>query len=252
VNTTKIDWCDRVWNPVTGCTKVSAGCKNCYAEGIANRFWGERKFTDVRCHEERLDQPMKLRKPSKIFVNSMSDLFHEDVPFDFVAKVWDVMAVNPQHTFMILTKRVSRLRFFILRYILDHIDPLPNVWIGVSVEDQQSADDRIHDLLGTPAAVRFVSIEPLLESVTLREINGALYSWGRNYSVEWVDKGKLDWVIAGAETGVKARICHTDWLRSIRDECLEAEIPFFLKQTGKNHNKILDEQEWHEFPEVNK
>jgi protein gp37 len=209
---TKIEWCrgedgaeGKTWNPVTWCTKVSAGCKNCYAEGVANRFWGDRKFTDVRTHADRLDEPLRWRKPRRVFVNSMSDLFHEYVPDEFIDRVFAVMSLAPQHTFQVLTKRPRRMReyvrsrtaeqcllaadegrargvmaeeprlSFFARALLGSINggvskrdwPLPNVWLGVSCEDQKSADERIPLLLRTPAAVRFLSCEPLIGPVDL-------------------------------------------------------------------------------------
>ena len=181
---TKIEWADRVWNPTTGCTKVSAGCKHCYAERIAGRFWGERKFTDVQLHPERLDMPLHWSKPSRVFVNSMSDLFHPDVDEKFIAKVFGIMWLATKHTFMVLTKRPDRMvellnnedfqmhtGWFASQAIrelgLQKPKDLPawpnsNIWLGVSVEDQAAADERIPLLLQTPAAVRFISAEPLL------------------------------------------------------------------------------------------
>lgn len=208
MTTTKIEWTDRVWNPVTGCTKVSAGCKNCYAEGVAHRFWGDRKFTDVRTHADRLDEPLRWRKPLRVFVNSMSDLFHDDVPDDFLRRVFASMAIVPECTFQVLTKRPERMRQFVAennaesclvaadegrargafaveprlsfhaRARLESTVvprpswPLPNVWLGVSVEDQRAAEERIPVLLRTPAAVRFLSCEPLLGPV---DLNRRLY-----------------------------------------------------------------------------
>jgi len=163
MNKTKIEWATAVWNPVTGCTKVSEGCRNCYAEGIANRFWGERKFTDIRCHEDRLNQPETWKKGQRIFVNSMSDLFHPDVPYDFIVDVFAVMNANRQHTFIVLTKRPDRY----YQLVRGALMPIPNVWIGVSVENQKAADERIPILLQAQAAVRFVSCEPLLGRVDL-------------------------------------------------------------------------------------
>jgi len=169
MNKTKIEWADAVWNPVTGCTKVSEGCRNCYAEGIAKRFWGERKFTDVLCHEDRLDDPLHWKKPRRVFVNSMSDLFHPDVPFEFIdrvvynaAKAW----VLNKSAFMILTKRPARMLEWSQWSKMVKM-PLMGIWLGVSVEDQKVADERIPLLLQTPAEVRFISCEPLLGRVDL-------------------------------------------------------------------------------------
>lgn len=243
---TRIEWADVVWNPVTGCSKVSEGCRYCYAETQAKRFWGERKFTEVRCHEDRLETPLSWKKPRRVFVNSMSDLFHKDVPDSFIGKVFAVMAMAPQHTFMILTKRPERM-YKLLGYVHGEfwetirlnlringhefevseeiplkvsIMPLKNVWLGVSVEGQESADKRIPLLLETPAAVRFVSCEPLLGPIELRQ-------WFPSF-----DDG-LDWVIVGGESGRFARPVHPDWVRNIRNQCNFEHVPFFFKQWGE-------------------
>lgn len=266
---TSIEWATDVWNPVTGCTKVSAGCKNCYAEKIAERFWGDRKFTDVECHPERLEDPLRWKKPRRIFVNSMSDLFHESVSDEFIWSVFSVMAVAEQHTYMILTKRPRRMSEYLFRWknifttdsysgpenIFLHSWPLPNVWLGVSVENQQAADERIPYLLQTPAAVRFVSVEPMF---------GPL-SWLKHYlpckipCPRYERDGKLvvadlDWVICGCESGTGARPFDMDWARDLRDQCQNANVPFFFKQ-GRVGGKLvkmpeLDGQVWNEFPEV--
>ncbi|HSH41626.1 MAG TPA: phage Gp37/Gp68 family protein [Arenicellales bacterium] len=262
-----IEWTEATWNPVTGCTKVSQGCKHCYAERdwkrlaanpTARAYFG-RKFTDVQCHPERLDQPLRWRNPRRIFVNSMSDLFHEDVPKNFIDRVFAVMALSPQHTFQVLTKRPERMREYLghggtcipigvrqAAEIMGLHDPgpmpiaLPNVWLGVSVEDQTSADERIPPLLETPAAVRFLSCEPLLGPINLCELPGAS-GIGRGLdalSNAGVDPGALiphavDWVIAGGESGPRARPMHPDWVRSLRDQCQAAGVPFFFKQWGE-------------------
>ncbi len=160
---TKIEWATKVWNPVTGCSKVSAGCKNCYAETNAKRFWGKRKFTDVQCHEDRLMDPLHWKKPQRIFVNSMSDLFHPDVPFEFIYRVYHFMMGIPRHTYMILTKRPERAIEFFEWWTKPNrpmgVQPIweyKNIWLGVSVEDQKTADERIPLLLQTPAALVFV------------------------------------------------------------------------------------------------
>lgn len=229
MNKTKIEWATAVWNPVTGCTKVSEGCRNCYAEGIANRFWGERKFTDIRCHEDRLNQPETWKKGQRIFVNSMSDLFHPDVPYDFIVDVFATMNANRQHTFIVLTKRPDRY----YQLVRGTLMPIPNVWIGVSVENQKAADERIPVLLKSPAAVRFVSCEPLLGNVNLK----GFYKNGM-----WVDgQNRIDWVIVGGESGTRARPMHPNWVRSIRDQCQEANVPFFFKQWGEW--QLTDERE---------
>lgn len=234
----KIEWTDETWNPVTGCTKVSQGCKHCYAEREwarlsanpkATAYFG-RSFGDVQCHPERLEQPLRWKRPRRIFVNSMSDLFHEDVPVDFIAQVFDAMARCPQHTFQILTKRAARMQFL----MWSELDwkPLPNVWIGVSVEDQSTADERIPLLLQTPAAVRWVSAEPLLGPVDLEfgEIDIALEKDGFGNSAIL---GGIDWVVVGGESGPKARPMHPDWARSLRDQCAAVGVPFLFKQWGE-------------------
>lgn len=232
---TKIQWTDKVWNPVTGCTKVSAGCKNCYAERIAGRRlpaggFVDRAFTDVRCHPERLDAPLRWRKPRRVFVNSMSDLFHEDVPAQFIGNVFNVCSRCPQHTFQVLTKRPERMR-----RIIGAVPPPPNVWLGVSVEDQATADERIPLLLQTPAAVRFVSYEPALGPVRLTSITDGTF--GRDAlrvddnSLGWPEK-HIDWVIVGGESGPGARPCDVAWVRSVVEQCRAAGVPCFVKQLG--------------------
>ncbi|OCB15110.1 DUF5131 family protein [Mycobacterium intracellulare] len=238
---TGIEWTDATWNPVTGCDKVSAGCDHCYAETIAHRFDGTRQFPNgfrVTLRPERLGQPLRWRRPRRIFVNSMSDLFHDQVPDDYIAQVFAVMTVARQHTFQILTKRHARMRSLVGRGLLDLVDheaasmgfkvdrwPLPNVWLGVSAENQQWADIRIPALLDTPAAVRFVSAEPLLGPIDLHTdpIEAGSPFWA----------GHLDWVIVGGESGPGARPMHPDWARSLRDQCVAADIPFLFKQWGE-------------------
>ncbi|WKZ60779.1 MAG: phage Gp37/Gp68 family protein [Cyclobacteriaceae bacterium] len=228
MNKTTIEWTDYTWNPVTGCTKVSQGCKNCYAETIANRFWGDRKFTDVMTHPERFDQIRMNDKKwdgKKVFVCSMSDLFHPHVPFNFIADVFREFWYLPNTTFQILTKRPDiALDFFQskandLRFIM----PMDNVWIGTSCEDQATANERIPLLLQIPAAVRFLSCEPLLGPIDLSAYLSPLEG----------GKGGVHWVIAGGESGHGARPMHPDWVRSLRDQCASANVPFFFKQWGE-------------------
>lgn len=266
-----IEWTDATWNPVTGCTKVSAGCKFCYAERLFPRAYSGRKFTEVRWHAERLDQPLRWKKPRRIFVNSMSDLFHEDVPGAFIGKVFGVMAVARQHVFQVLTKRPQRMSdlladgvvgplkgeadqtaFEILRERSTTAEeasrwpglkwPLPNVWLGVSVEDQATADERIPLLLQTPAAIRFVSYEPALGPIKfsddwMRCPGGAEYGHGFNRTT--VHAGccekypHVNWLIAGGESGPNARSAHPEWIRSARDQCAAAGTAFFFKQWGE-------------------
>lgn len=259
---TTIEWTDETWNPVTGCTKVSRGCKNCYAETIANRKlprggFTDRPFTTVRCHHERLDQPLRMRKPLRIFVNSMSDLFHEDVPFSFIDKVFAIAELANTHKFQILTKRPARMR----QYFHESRKcwwPLPNVWLGVSVEDQATADERIPLLLQTPAAVRFVSYEPALGRIDLSEHLGMWWNQTMNCfeavghqfnrrGRDGIAKPGLDWLIAGGESGPNARPAHPDWFRSIRDQCAAAGVAFFFKQWGEWAPRVdrdRDDPDW--------
>lgn len=265
---TGIEWTDATWNPTTGCTKVSQGCKHCYAERDWPRLvhlpaYQGREFTDVACHPERLDQPLRWRKPRRIFVNSMSDLFHESVPDEFIDQVFAVMALAHQHTFQVLTKRPARMLAYMNRlgrsakilevgarivgYTLMHDGicladwPIPNVYLGVSVEDQVTADERIPLLLQTPAAVRWISAEPLLGPIDLRFLQPAdppteIDALNGTHGVIRPHRGicdRLDWVVAGGESGPKARPSHPDWFRSLRDQCKAAGVPFLFKQWGE-------------------
>ena len=242
---TKIEWCDATWSPITGCTKVSAGCCLCYAERIAKRFWGDRNFTDVQCPPERLEIPLHWKKPRKIFVCSMSDLFHPLVPADFIISVFEIASACPQHTFMILTKRPERLSPILFgaegNWYLGSGDYLPNVWLGVTVEDNDHLS-RITSLVAIYHFIHFVSFEPLLEDVG---------------TVPWLDSldlygnpapgHKVDWIIAGAETGPGARYMNPDWARSIRDQAQKNNIPFFMKKMS-NNQPIPDDLMIREFP----
>jgi protein gp37 len=225
----KIEWTDRTWNPVTGCTKVSQGCKNCYAERMYERFHGHGSFKNVITHPERLDMPLKWKKPSMVFVNSMSDLFHEDVPFEFIDMCFIVMAEATDHTFQILTKRPERLLEYAQDSICEDLWPLKNVWLGVSVEDQKTADERIPLLIQVPAAVRFLSCEPLLAPIDILTPN---LLWHR-LSGGGYKRQTIDWVICGGESGPGSRPMHPDWARSLRDQCEAAGVPFFFKQWGE-------------------
>lgn len=234
----KIEWTDRTWNISSGCTKASQGCKNCYAE----REWGRlsknpntvyygRKFTDVMCHPERMEQPLQWKKPSKIFVNSMSDLFHDDVPDNFIDKVFDVIEKCPQHIFQILTKRPERMRDYSIS------NPFPkNVWAGVSVENQGTAEERIPLLLDADVLVRWISVEPLLGEIGIKPYLYNKFTPDGRLNLKAYIKShhsdKLDWVVAGGETGKNARPMHPNWVRSIRDQCNEARVPFMFKQWG--------------------
>lgn len=228
-----IEWTDSTWNPITGCTKISPGCKHCYAETFAERFRGvpghpfEQGF-DLRLWPERLDLPLKWKQPRIIFVNSMSDLFHERVSADFIFKVFETMQAAHWHKFQILTKRSERLRR------LARTLPWPtNVWMGVSVESP-TYTFRIDDLRDVPSAVRFLSIEPLLAEIPGLDLDG------------------IDWVIVGGESGPKCRPMDAEWVRRIRRECKSQKVPFFFKQWGGTRKKLrgrmLDGRTWDEMP----
>ena len=269
MSNSKIQWTDKVWNPVTGCTKVSSGCANCYAERLFPRAYAnsyveefrpgpgdtrmrKREFTDVVCHPDRLDNPLHWKKPRLVFVNSMSDLFHEDVPDEFIDKVFAVMALKPQHKFQVLTKRPERMRDYFdyekirgggsrfdkwehaarkmspalgTEWLLDlnqkDCFPLPNVWLGVSCEDQKTANERIPILLETPAAIRFVSAEPLLDKINFSKVD-QFHALGKD----------IDWVIVGGESGPKGRPWDITWIRQISDQCKASGTACFVKQLG--------------------
>jgi protein gp37 len=261
MNKTSIPWCDYTWNVTTGCTPVSSGCARCYAKRIYERFHPKESFSDVRCHPERLDQPLNVRKPQRIFIDSMSDLFHKDVPIQFIAAVWARMIATPQHTYVILTKRPRAMLDIVphlfFNYIEDRLTILPNVWLGVSVEDQATADERIPLLLQTPAAVRFVSVEPMLGAIDLAKGTGCLGSWLIDSSGNRVKdpEGGIDWLVCGAESGPHARPMSGLWVRSLKDQCVAAGIPFFYKQGPDYNGKIikmpeLDGRVWNQMPEV--
>jgi protein gp37 len=313
-----IAWCDESWNPIRGCSRVSPGCENCYAERTAARFsdYGQpyyglavRKLKtlgeddegartvprwtgQVRFVPEHLGDPLKWKRPRRIFVNSMSDLFHEKLDVRDVDQIFAVMALSPRHVFQVLTKRAPRMKAYLndpevwarievaaRRIHRDRtgeqiggktlIGPLPNVWLGVTAEDQQRADERIPLLLETPAAVRFVSVEPQLEHVQLKPFtvgagtychecggagvkideDGCCTSCGADAT--WFG---VDWIICGAESGHGARPFDPDWARSLRDQCTASGAAFFYKQIVVGGQKIstpeLDGRRWTDFPEV--
>lgn len=230
---TKIEWTEKTWNPVTGCTKISEGCKNCYAEKMAKRLqaMGSRKYAngfEITCHPDSLGDSLKWKKPSMVFVDSMSDLFHGDISFTFIERIWDTIFDCPQHTFQILTKRPDQLIKFAnwLAHSKNRRFAYENVWLGVSVENQQRANERIPLLLKTPAAVRFISCEPLLGPISLPEVNEVIGKSG----VDCTYSTGIDWLIAGCESGPKRRPADINWFRSLQFQCAEARIPFFLKQ----------------------
>jgi protein gp37 len=300
---TAIEWTDATWNPVTGCTKVSPGCDHCYAATFAERFRGTpgHYFAggfDVELRPAKLTLPLTWRRPRRVFVNSMSDLFHRSVPDEYIARVFVVMALAREHTFQVLTKRYARMRSLLgagerwrdllrdadswacgldvavptERYLAvrrwiygtgihtDPVEPLPNVWLGVSVENQRWADNRVPSLLRTPAAVRFLSCEPLLGPVDLSRWLGIehydSFGWGEEMFATLAGRvgpaGGLGWVIAGGESGPGARPMDPEWVRSLRDQCVAAGVPFLFKQWGgrtpKTGGRDLDGRTWNEFP----
>lgn len=230
----KIEWTENSWNPVTGCDKYSAGCKNCYAEKMANRLYamGQAKYKNkfqVTLHEQSLNEPLNWKKPSKIFVCSMSDIFHKDVPFEFVDKIFNTMKQADWHIFQVLTKRSDRL----LEYSKRTLWP-KNVWAGVTVEHKDYIS-RIEDLRAVKAPVKFISFEPLLSEMPYMSLEN------------------IQWVICGGESGPHAREVNISWVRGIRDMAVNQNIPFLFKQWGgvnkKKTGRLLDGREWLEMPE---
>ncbi len=230
-----IEWTKSTWNPVTGCTKISPGCKNCYAERIAKRLFamGQPNYVNgfkLTAHEHALKLPLKWKKPQTIFVNSMSDLFHKDIPEEFILKVFNVMNNAPWHTFQILTKRAERLV-----KVSDRLVWGKNIWMGVSVENADYIY-RIDNLRKTKAKVKFISFEPLINKIEMVNLQG------------------VDWVIVGGESGPKARYMSLEWVTNLRDQCLAQKVPFFFKQWGgvnkKKTGRLLDGRTWDEMPQV--
>lgn len=300
---TSIEWATRVWNPTLGCDRVSAGCNSCYAIRFARRFdvpggrfEGLTKVGDdgrldwtgkIALHPERLDAPLRWRVPERVFVDSMSDLFHAEVPTDFIAEVFAVMAQAKRHTFQVLTKRPQRMKRLLTSFgfraqvdeackwaalgptAMRGLDanaaaswPLPNVWMGVSVENQEAAY-RINFLEQTPATVRFLSCEPLIGPLDLGQWLRCCPSCGSPRSDRMGDScgycqaypgvvAPIHWVIAGGESGPGFRPLNVDWVRALRDQCEAAGVPFFFKQVGgrtpKAGGRLLDGREWSEFP----
>ena len=226
---TRIEWTDETWNPVTGCSPISPGCANCYAKRMATRLAGRYGYPKDNSfkptfHLARINQPQQWKKPKRVFVCSMGDLFHEEVLDDWIEYVFETMLIAHHHTFMLLTKRPERMREFVgcLPFVA-----IPNIWLGVTAEDQKRADERIPILCQIPAAKRFVSIEPMLGPVDLE----AFVACDPTGYEGWV--GGIDWVIVGGESGLGARPMHPDWARSVRDQCQTANVPYFFKQWGE-------------------
>jgi protein gp37 len=293
---TSIEWTDASWNPIVGCTEISPGCANCYAarlagtrlknhpdyNGLVDKRRGEHRWLgQLRFLPDRLEEPLHWKKPRRIFVCDMGDLFHELVQWNWLAEIFLVIQRTPQHTYQILTKRAEKMQEFMRTTPI-----LPNVWLGVSVENQHFADERIPLLLETPAAVRWISAEPLLGSINtgtwLSHFEGAdPIEWVDGRPVRWkyiTPKPGLDWVVCGGESGPSARVMHPDWGQSLRDQCKSAGVPFFFKQWGewaplgqidssrtfvgrnlgdgqmmlrygkKLSGRMLDGSEWNEFP----
>jgi protein gp37 len=215
---TKIEWTDATWNPIRGCTKISPGCAHCYAETFAERFRGvaghpyEQGF-DLRLIPEKLEEPLRWTSPRMVFVNSMSDLFHEDVGDEYIERVCRVMKQANWHTFQVLTKRSERMRDLLLSR-LTFVADQPHLWFGVSVENRKHGLPRIEHLRAAPAGLRMLSVEPLLEDLGTLDLAG------------------IGWVILGGESGPGARPMHPDWVRSVRDQCQAAGVPLFFKQWG--------------------
>jgi protein gp37 len=233
-----IEWTDATWNPVRGCTKISPGCQNCYAETFAERFRGvpghpyEQGF-DLRLVKEKLGEPLLWKKAKMIFVNSMSDLFHDDVPDSYILQVADVMRCAHWHTYQVLTKRADRLARLLRTRLAKHAQ-LSHIWWGVSVENRRHGLPRIDLLRNTPAQVRFLSIEPLLEDLGYIDLSG------------------IHWVIVGGESGAGSRPIDTSWVTSIQKQCEKARVPFFFKQWGgvrkKRAGRLLEGRTWDELP----
>jgi len=230
-----IEWTETTWNPVTGCTKISHGCKFCYADRMARRLqaMGLEKYRNgfaVTIHPSALKDPLTWKKPRLVFVNSMSDLFHEDVPLSFIQSVFKTMNEASQHTFQVLTKRPSRVL-----EIENNLDWSPNIWLGTSIESQRW-QFRLQELNKINAEVKFLSLEPLIGPLPDIPVKG------------------IDWVIVGGESGPGARPMEPDWVREIRDVCLQEEVPFFFKQWGgvfkKRAGRILDGRTWNQMPAV--
>lgn len=228
-----IEWTESTWNPLTGCTKISPGCAHCYAERMSRRLkaMGQKNYRngfELALHRHALELPLKWKKPQQIFVNSMSDLFHEDVPLEFIQDVFDTMRRAHWHCFQLLTKRSERLA-----EVSDSLAWPDNVWMGVSVENADYTS-RIDDLRQTGANVRFLSLEPLLGPISKLDLSG------------------IGWVVVGGESGPGARPMEKDWVREIRDQCLAAKVPFFFKQWGgvnkKKNGRTLDRRTWSQAP----
>lgn len=261
----KIQWCDATWNPVMGCTRVSTGCKNCYALKMIHRRAGRKGWPaapeEVTLFPERLEQPAHWKKPRRIFVCSMADLFHEDVPFEFIEQVWRVMHVCQQHTFMVLTKRHERMFEFHTWLVkrLGNYKPPRHIGLGATIENQEQANKRTRILLDIPAGMHFLNVEPMLESIDLVQSIFFPDVWRKthpshDYILHPTLRGSgIDWVICGAESGTQRRPFQMEWARQLKNQCLAAGIPFFFKQAQQLDGRLvetpeLDGRTWLEFP----
>lgn len=283
---TSIQWADATWNPITGCTPISLGCQNCYARRMARRLAGRFGYPAddpfrVTFHLDRLVQPLQRRKPARVFVCSMGDLFHPDVKYSWINAIFAVMAICREQEFLVLTKRpenalnwfralgqgfsvLSFLEFNLWHYFLAPLSlqsdihrslrtvdwPLANVWLGVTGESQDLVKIRLQYLLQIPAFVHFVSCEPLLTEISLTEISLPANTFASPWEIRLPLRG-LDWVIAGGETGPGARPMSASWVRSLRDECQAFQVPFFFKHWGgkKTNGRVLDGRTWDQFPQ---
>jgi len=230
---TTIEWTETTWNPTTGCTKISAGCKNCYAAVLARRLqaMGQKKYKngfDLTLHANAVNDPYKWKKPKLVFVNSMSDLFHQDVPLHFIQQVFEVMNNTQKHTYQVLTKRSERLL-----ELSPYLTWTPNIWMGVSVEDMRVVE-RIDHLRQTPAMIKFLSCEPLIGPLECINLEG------------------IDWVIVGGESGSKARPMEKEWVEDLQQQCSDQDVAFFFKQWGgvrkKKTGRLLNGRTWDEMP----
>jgi len=269
----KIEWLDggASWNPITGCTPISEGCANCYAKTMAEtRLRGKFGYAQedpfkITFHEDKLNQPLEWKRPRKIFVCSMGDLFHADVPTEWINKVFSVIQQAKQHTFIILTKRPERMQQYIrsvnkCRSCPENDIPFSNVWCGITAENQRTADGRIPILLSTPAVKKFISVEPMLERIDIMRYLPE-YDYRPTYeyyqkaypdcgNVPILIKPGIDWIICGAETGPNARPMSLEWARDLRDQCAEANTPFFFKKAGPVGTPIPEDLTIREYPEL--
>lgn len=258
-------WWDQTYNPVSGCTPVSAGCENCWAKRMHDRhLWGGNRqpFSEITLHHDRLEQPLRWRKPRRVAVCLMGDLFHPDVPYEYIVEVFHIMYRTPQHFYFVLTKRSDRMVECTRRYRFSLTAEMRNIGLGISAEDQATADERIPHLLECPAAIRFISVEPMLGPISFPAVCRTMPKgcWC-NAHVSSVDCSPIEprpypfhWVIIGSESGPGARPMDLDWVRSIRDQCVEAGVPLWFKQQVVNGKRInmpeLDGVVYDQMPEV--